>query len=148
MSVEDEIKRDFQCPYHKLSVNLFYSFGWINHLYQKNLKKFEITTHQFFILRILKGYYPESATVHDLQDCMPEKKSDTSRLVERLRAKGIVERVTDKTDRRKVKVKLTSEGFKLLESIEEEEISWIGKLKNLDEKEAGYLNKLLDKLRD
>ena len=148
MSLEQELKRDFECPYHRLSANLVYAFGWINDLYYHKLSKFGITTNQFNVLRILNGYYPNSATINELRECMPEKHSDTSRLVERLREKNYLERVIDPDDRRKAKVKITSKGKKLIEKIENEEENWLDLLRKLSQDEAEKLNELLDKLRD
>ena len=116
--------------------------------YVENLKKFDITTHQFYILRILNGYYPGHVAVNELKDCMPEKKSDTSRLVERMREKGLLTRTTSPNDRRKSNVTITGRGQRLLQQIEKDEENWVGTLKKLSKEEVETLNNLLDKIRE
>mgnify|MGYP000925760879 CR=1 FL=1 len=54
---------------------------------EKQLKEFGISPEQFNILRILRGQYPEPATVNLLIERMLNKMSNASRLVEKLRKK-------------------------------------------------------------
>ena len=79
---------------------------------------------------------------------MLDKVSDTSRIVERLRLAGFVERVLCESDRRAVDVKISKKGLDLLKRMEKEEESMDGIMKNLSIAEAKQLNQLLDKLRD
>jgi DNA-binding MarR family transcriptional regulator len=146
MSLE-EIKQEFRNNYHKLSVNIAYTFGWVNSFYSQKLKDFGLTPHQFNILRILKGHYPATVSINVLKNCMPDKMSDTSRLIERLRVNGFVERHVCPKDRRKADVVINEKGMELLNKIEKTEEDWDGFFNNITEKEASALNDLLDKLR-
>ncbi len=74
--------------------------------------------------------------------------SDTSRIVDRLIAKGLVKKVTCKTDRRLVDVIITDKGKKLLERLDEKQDLIDGVLGNLSEKDANILSDLLDQIRD
>jgi hypothetical protein len=49
-------------------------------LHTKRLKPFAISPQQFNILRILRGRYPEPATINVLQERMLDKMSNASRL--------------------------------------------------------------------
>jgi MarR family transcriptional regulator, multiple gene regulator MgrA len=82
-----------------------------------------------------------------LKERMLDKMSDVSRLVERLRKAGLVERKSCELDRRAVDVIISPKGLQLLKTIDGE----IGTLEetlraSLNEKEVVQLNKLLDKL--
>jgi len=78
---------------------------------------------------------------------MINKMSNASRLVEKLRQKELIERVTCESDRRQVDVKITDKGLKLLEE-SGKEIEKFDKIKSkLTEKEAKTLNELLEKIR-
>jgi DNA-binding MarR family transcriptional regulator len=79
---------------------------------------------------------------------MLEKMSDTSRIVDRLIAKGLVKKVVCKNDRRLVDVIITDKGKKLLERLDARQDEIDGVLGNLSEKDANILSDLLDKLRD
>lgn len=148
MRLEEEIKqKEFASIFHKLAVNILYTHNWIDYHMQKRFREFDLTNSQYNILRILKGQYPQSASVNLLKERMLDKMSDASRLVERLRVKGLVDRKVSKTDRRKVEVIITQSGIKLLDKMKfiEDEAKTL--LQNLSEEEAQKLNDLLDNLR-
>jgi len=148
MKLEDEIRqKNFRSEYQKLAVNIFFTHGWLDSKFSSLLKKFDITLNQFNILRILRGQYPQSTSVNLLKERMLDKMSDASRLVERLRVKGFVERTVCPKDRRKVDVVITKSGLNLLAECDKIESEFDNTLKNLTIDESKTLNKLLDKLR-
>jgi len=99
MKLESEIKqKKFKDEYHKLAVNIIYTHGWLNSHQTEILNKQGLTPQQYNILRILRGRYPEPATVNMLKERMLDKMSDVSRLVERLRIKKLIERKNCEND--------------------------------------------------
>ncbi len=148
MRLEDEIQQyTFKNEYHKLSINLMLTGSWLNQLMKSWLDPFGLTKQQFNILRILRGQYPEPAKVSLLAERMLDKMSNASRLVEKLRLKGLVERTGCEHDRRAVDVKITQAGLDLLERIDATSEIYEKKFMTLSEKEARQLNRLLDKMR-
>jgi len=148
MKLEDEIKQNsFRNEYHKLAVNLIFTHSWLMSKIYEMLDEYDLTPQQFNLLRILRGQYPKPASITLLKERMLDKMSDASRLVERLLAKGLVERKICAEDRRKVDVVITKKGLKLLEKIDKTDNEMDNYLKNLSEVEAKKLNELLDKLR-
>jgi DNA-binding MarR family transcriptional regulator len=148
MQIEKEIKQDkFKNEYHKLSVNILYTGSWLSIKNQAHLKPFGLTYQQYNILRILRGQYPNPATVSLLIDRMLDKMSNASRLVEKLRQKKLVERRTCKNDRRAVDVIITERGLDLLTEIETHDPEWEKVFTALTAAEAKELDNLLDKLR-
>jgi DNA-binding MarR family transcriptional regulator len=148
MKLEDEIKQTkFRNEYHKLAVNIIYTHGWLNLLQSKLFQEHDITPQQYNILRILRGQYPNPATISVLKERMLDKMSDASRLVERLKSKGLVERKICDEDRRRVDVVITQMGLLLLENMDDivKELEKI--FTNLTKSEAESLNNMLDKLR-
>ncbi len=139
--------KKYSSRYHRLSHNIYYTYGWINALYNQKLKEFGITPQQLNILRALKWNYPEYLAVNDLKEAMPDAKSDTSRLVERMRVKGLVDRIACPNDRRKQHVVLTENGFNLINEIEVREDQWVKDIFKINPKEAELLNQLLEKIR-
>jgi DNA-binding MarR family transcriptional regulator len=148
MKLEDEIKQDsFKNEYQKLIVNLIFTGSWINFKSYEMLKPFKITSQQYNILRILRGQYPNPATVNLLIERMMDKMSNASRIVDKLVLKKLVNRKMKADDRRCVDVIITAKGIKLLEKIEENETVLENKIKVLTIQEVKELNGLLDKLR-
>ncbi len=148
MRIEEEIlQKSFKSEYHKLAVNIIFTHGWLTSLQRGFFDKFSITVNQYNILRILRGQHPNPISINLLKERMLDKMSDTSRLVERLRAKGLVERKICKNDRRKSDVKVTSKGLELLSKLEPIDLEVERTLKALSNDEAEKLNNLLDKMR-
>ncbi len=77
---------------------------------------------------------------------MMDKMSDASRLVEKLRLKGFVERKINIDDRRNVDVAITQKGLDLLTSLDYLDDNF-KEIIALDNSEVQQLNELLDKLR-
>ncbi|MEW5842949.1 MAG: MarR family transcriptional regulator [Bacteroidota bacterium] len=148
MKLEHEIKQPkFRNEYHKLAVNLIYTYNWFAKAQTELFRKHDITGNQFNILRILRGQHPNAATVSLLRDRMLDKMSDASRLIERLRVKGLVKRELSQDDRRRVDVLITDKGLNLLSEIDKMNDHYDELLKKLSSAEAKKMNILLDKLR-
>jgi len=148
MKLEDEIsQKHFRNEYHKAYVNILYTSNWIYEFQQNILKPLDITTQQFNILRILRGQHPEPATIKILKERMLDKMSDASRIVEKLRLKGLVKRTTNPSNRREVDVIITEKGLRLLSQLDRSNEAMDEFLSHLDQSEITLLNDLLDKMR-
>ena len=148
MELEKEIhSTKFTSQHQKASVNIVFTYNWLNGLIKAELEKFKITNQQFNILRILRGQYPNPATINILKERMLDKMSDASRIVDRLVQKELVTRTVNKKDRRAVDILITQKGLELLDSIHVEEAMNDGYRSNLSEDEAKQLSNLLDKFR-
>jgi DNA-binding MarR family transcriptional regulator len=149
MKLEEEIKQSkFRNEYHKLAVNVIYTYSWLSSLQSKLFTDYLITSNQYNILRILRGQHPDPASINLLKDRMLDKMSDASRLVERLRIKGLVKRDLSSRDRRRVDVIITEKGLKLLSELDRLNEKGDAIFANLSSSEAKKINDLLDKLRD
>lgn len=149
MRIEDEIQqKEFQSEYHKLTINLLFTASWLKAAHAEALKPYNISLQQFNILRILRGRYPETATVKILTSKMIDKMSNASRLVEKLQKKGLIERKTDKADRRQVNIIITEQGLALVQAASDSIAQSVDhQLKSLSCEQAKTLNRLLDELR-
>lgn len=148
MKLEDEIvQKKFQNEYHKATVNLIYTYNWLLNYQVGYLKPYDVTLQQYNILRILRGQYPKPATIKLIKERMLDKMSDASRIVEKLRIKGLAERNICAADRRNVDVFITEKGLELLTRLDPYVDEMNKRLSNLNENEIKKLNDLLDKLR-
>lgn len=147
--IEDEISQDrFESEHQKVVVNVLYTASWIDIKNIQRLKPFGISPQQFNVLRILRGAFPGALRLGDISDRMIDKNSNATRLVEKLRQKGLVKREVCAHNRRQVDIWITQEGLKLLEPIDVSMKSWMHELKGISESEVKQLNALLDKLRE
>jgi len=148
MKLEDEIvQKKFRSEAHKLGVNLVYTFNWLSNFNKKYFRQYGITSQQFNILRILRGQHPKPATIKLLKERMLDKMSDASRIVEKLRVKGLVDRHICPADRRNCDVFINDKGLALLADIDKQEQQIDSLFSKLDQDEKKTLNDLLDKLR-
>lgn len=148
MEIEKEIyNKKFEDNHQKVVVNLIYTYGWITNLLRLKLNQHSITLQQYNILRILRGQYPNPATVNILKERMLDKMSDASRIVERLVQKDLVKRCVSNKDRRAVDILISQKGLDILQKLDNE-VSLKNLLsKNLSDEEANTLSGLLDKMR-
>lgn len=148
MRLEEEIRQEkFRNENQKLAVNIIFTHGWLSDHQSKFFGKFDITGTQYNILRILRGQYPNPVSINVLKERMLDKMCDASRLVERLRKKGWVEREICEEDRRRANVRITKSGLLLLKKMDEYNEAFDNILSNLSASETKQLNHLLDKLR-
>jgi DNA-binding MarR family transcriptional regulator len=149
MGIENDIQQaKFRSPHQKAAINLIYTVSWMRDKTKAIFEAEDVTSQQFNILRILRGSYPQPLSTLQIRERMLEKMSDTSRIVDRLIAKGLVTKLVCKNDRRLVDVVISDKGKKLLERLDARQDEIDGVLKNLSEKDANILSDLLDKLRD
>lgn len=147
--IEDVLQSNkFRNEYHKAALNLMVAAQWVSNNGAEIFKKYQLTPQQYNVLRILRGRHPEPCTLLSVRERMIDKMSDVSRIVERLRLAGYVERSSCNEDRRAVDLKISEKGLQLLETMQVEEDKMDSVMKNLTVEEAKQLNELLDKLRD
>jgi DNA-binding MarR family transcriptional regulator len=148
MSIEKDIQQPkFRNEYHKTVVNLIFTYNWITEKTKQFFEKGDITSQQYNILRILRGAGKPLSTLQ-IRQRMLDKMSDTSRIVDRLVKKELVQKVICKTDRRLVDVTMTDTGMQLLDRLDSYNEQMDSMLGNLSEEEAKMLNQLLDKIRN
>jgi len=149
MGIDKDIQQTrFRNVHQKAAINLIYTLGWMKDKMKPIFDAEDITSQQFNILRILRGSYPQPLSTLQIRERMLEKMSDTSRIVDRLIAKGLVKKLVCKKDRRLVDVVISDKGKKLLERLDTRQDEMDKVLGNLSEKEASDLSDLLDKIRD
>ncbi|MCB0430662.1 MAG: winged helix DNA-binding protein [Flavobacteriales bacterium] len=148
MKLEDEIKqKSFTDQMEKLTVNLIYTGNYVMAATNRFLKVYDISGQQYNVLRILRGQYPNPASINLLTERMLDKSSNASRLVEKLKIKKLVKRTECPEDRRQVNVEITAKGLDLLKKIDEDKANDQPRWKTLTKTEAKTLNDLLDKFR-
>ena len=149
MGISEAIKQQkFKSQMSKAIINIMYTNGWLNQQEGEVFRTYGLTIPQYNVLRILRGQFPNPATVNLLIDRMLDKSSNASRIVDKLESKGLVARKQCKQDRRAVDVIISEEGLRLLQLIDKDLDVWEEQNRSLSEEECKKLNELLDKLRE
>ncbi len=148
-SIEQLIKQTkFRDEKHKAIISVLYTANVLNSFHENFFCQYKLTSQQYNALRILRGQHPKPATVNLIRERMMDKMSDASRIVERLRKAGFVERVVNKLDRRAVDVQITQKGLDVLAEIDAHEEKTDIPTKYLTQKEAKELSRLIGKMID
>lgn len=143
-----DISKDIQSKFVnnkvKAIINIIYTANWINSLQNEFFKPFGISPQQFNILRILRGA-GKPIKVQTIKERMIERAPNATRLMDKLCAKNLINRLPCPEDRRVVHIEITNEGLQLLKDIDKDFKEDL--LENLTEEEAIQLSNLLDKIR-
>ena len=105
-------------PRQRAVVNILFTASWLDCIIARSLRPHGLTGPQYNIMRILNGSYPKGLSVLDIKSRMLDRSSNVSRLVEKLRISGLVDRLPHNSDRRMVVVTISDMGKKVLEEIE------------------------------
>jgi DNA-binding MarR family transcriptional regulator len=112
------------------------------------LKPFDISLQQFNVLRILRGRKGKPANLKTVQKRMIHKMSNTTRLIDKLINKKLVNRKICEDNRRKIDITITEKGLDLLAQLDTQiqntEAEILYPL-NLDEQKIlrGLINKII-----
>lgn len=136
----------FRNSEQKAVINLIFTHNWLTEKMKILLDPYQITIQQFNILRILRGAKSPISTLQ-LRHRMLDKMSDTSRMVDRLIRKKLVEKKPCDRDKRLVDISITESGLELLARIDLIHDELDGIVNNLNSEELESFSSLLDKIR-
>jgi MarR family 2-MHQ and catechol resistance regulon transcriptional repressor len=146
MEIGKEIKSTFKTSQQKAIVNIRFTSNWMAQRQNSYMAKFDISMAQFNILRILRGA-KDFINVNTIKDRMVEKSPNTTRLMDKLIDKNLIERKRCEEDRRVVYVKISEQGLELLSKIDLDFMDVFDFNDRISSEEAETLSNLLDKLR-
>ena len=147
MGIEKDIQQvNFRNEFQKMGINLLFTANWLNERIGRVLATEDITQQQYNILRILRGSDSPLSTLQ-IRERMLDKMSDTSRIVDRLIVKELVQKAACRADKRLGDITLTEKGLLLVQRLDQFNDQIDAILKSVTENEAATLNQILDKLR-
>ncbi|MBN8566618.1 MAG: MarR family transcriptional regulator [Flavobacteriales bacterium] len=149
MKIEEIIKSNSPISVEKRTVlNIMFTQNVIADAFNEILKSFDLSVEQFNVLRILRGQKGKPANMCVIQERMIAKTSNTTRLVDKLLLKGLVNREVCEENRRKMEVTITEKGLQLLAELDPKiEAHECLFATNLSSEELENLNTLLEKYR-
>jgi DNA-binding MarR family transcriptional regulator len=129
--------------------NILHTGNWMNEKFSDHLKEYALSIQQYQVLSSLRELKGEPANLLTLQAEMVSKNSNTTRLVEKLRLKGLISRIQSEENRRMVEIRITESGLNLLAEIDAVHSEFKNDIVDgLTEEEILTLNKLLEKIRN
>jgi len=143
-NLSKDINSKFANAKVKALINILYTANWVTSFQNEFFKPFGISPQQFNILKILNGA-KEPLKVQTIKKRMIDRSPNATRLMDKLCAKQLIERLPCPDDRRVVHIEITNKGRQILSTISDnfnEEL-----VKNITEQEAQQLSDLLDKMR-
>ena len=128
MGIEKDIQQaNFRNEFQKMGINIIFTANWLNE-------------------HILRGSEVPLSTLQ-IRERMLDKMSDTSRIVDRLIVKDLVQKSACKADKRLVDITLTEKGLQLVTKLDQYNDQIDANLKGVSAAEASTINQILDKLR-
>lgn len=149
MRIEDEIKtKGFPNEQVKATVNLLFTASWLHARVSAHLRQFDLSHEQFNVIQILRGQHPNAVAQKDILHRMIDRNSNLTRILAKLKSKGLVAIDRSEADRREYQIRLTPDAIALQQKVtsclETAPVSTIG----LSVSECFHLNALLDKFRE
>ena len=149
MRIKIAIKQSqFNTSAQEIIINIMYTSSRIELKISQILKTFNLTLPQYNCLRILKGQKGQFIAASDVSSRMIDASSNTTRIIDRLLKNELVTRETDKEDRRKVLLRITTKGMNLLQKVESHEKKIEGTAEMFSPSKAKKLSALLDEFRE
>jgi len=149
MSSNNEKEKSVESNLPLATINNLLSTGnWVYEKSAEQLKQYALSVEQYNVLLLLKKLNGEPANLNTIQNSMTSKMSNTTRLVEKLRLKGLLTREQSIENRRKVEIRITDKGLLLFAQMESAQMKTEKEIvSKLTKRDLVTLNKLLNKLR-
>lgn len=148
MKIEELIKQNrFVDSQQRAIVNLIYTANYFRDINNAIFKKYKLQAQHYNILRILKGKHPEPVTPGYIKEVMLDKGRDLTRLIDKLKKLGYVNREVCAHNKRQMNITLTPAGIKTLESMIKEVHIADEENRKLSDEDFQLLSELLDKMR-
>ena len=118
LRAEIQQARPFESPAQEAFLNLVRTAATLEHAFEDGLKRYRVTATQYNVLRILRGAGEGGLCRNEVNARMIAPVPDATRLLDRLEARGYVERHREADDRRFVTARISGAGLELLERME------------------------------
>lgn len=147
MSINEDIRQaKFESEIQKLHINILYTASWLDNQMSNILTPFELSPEQYNVLRILRGA-KKCVNLKYISERLINKQSNTSRLIDKLVAKKMIDRHTSSEDRRNINLTITQYGLDIVGEIAVMIVNFHKELTHVKEQEASEVSDVLDKLR-
>ncbi|MEM9776069.1 MAG: MarR family transcriptional regulator [Chloroflexota bacterium] len=132
----------------KVRVKFVYAYNVFFEQTSNVLKAYRLNDQHYNVLKILEKSYPKPISIGEVRKQLLNRRSDLTRLIDKLVHMGWIERKLNQENRRSINVTLSPCGKQNLWAIDKDmqQNRLFGQ--KLSEKDATALNKLLDRMRE
>jgi DNA-binding MarR family transcriptional regulator len=113
-------ERPFSSREEEAFLNLLRTSDCLHRTFQRETRKWGVTSTQYNVLRILRGAQPQGLTCTAIGDRMITAEPDITRLLGRMKVLKLIRQQRDKRDRRVVWTQISPAGLELLEKMDPE----------------------------
>lgn len=113
------VKR-FDSPQQEVFLNLWRTYDRLRALEDELFGRHGLTAQQYNALRLLRAAHPDKLPTLTLASKLVSRAPDITRLLDKLHARGLIERDRPQDNRRVVNVGITPSGLAVLEALSQE----------------------------
>ena len=140
--------RRFDSPQQEVYLNLWRTYDRLRAYEDELFGRHGLTAQQYNALRLLRAAHPEKVPTLSVAARLVSRAPDITRLLDKLAARGLIERERPADNRRVVNVGITAEGLALLDTLAADvRACHERQLGHLSEEEMAVLAALLRKAR-
>lgn len=148
MKLEAALKqKEFPDIHLRAFLEILYTASEIRNKQTRFFKTYGLSPEQYNILRILRGSHPNKIPMHEIKIRMVNKTPHTTRMVDKLDKRKLIERTRECGDRRKICIRILPSGLELMAKIDADLPGLLRMMHNLTSEEASMLSQLLEKTR-
>lgn len=148
-TLEKAARSRFDSAEQEAFLNLWRTYDRLRALEDELFGRYDLTAQQYNALRLLRAAHPERVRTLALAERLVSRAPDITRLLDRLHARGLIDRERPEGNRRTVCVGITEAGLGLVGSLGEEvRACHTRQLGHLDPEELRLLVELLRKARE
>jgi DNA-binding MarR family transcriptional regulator len=111
--------RRFDSPEQEAFLGLWRTFDRLRAMEEELFARYDLTPQQYNALRLLRASRPDTLRTLDLTERLVSRAPDTTRLLDKLAERGLIERRRPAENRREVRVGITAAGLALLDELQE-----------------------------
>ena len=141
-------RRKFDSAEQAAYLNLWRTYDLLKAYEDRLFSEYELSAQQYNTLRLLKAVHPRRVPTLELGSRLVSRSPDMTRLLDRLEARGLIDRERLPENRRVVKIGITPAGLELLNTLASS-VTQCHKqqLGHMTAEELAVLNRLLDRCR-
>lgn len=125
--------RRFDSPQQEAFLNLWRTYDRLRALEDELFGRYDLTAQQYNALRLLRAAHPKKLPTLNLASRLVSRAPDVTRLLDKLDARGLIERERLPDNRRVVHVGITTAGTELLKNLADE-------VRDCHERQLGHLS--------
>lgn len=142
-------RRKFDSVEQSAYLNLWRTYDLLKAYEDRLFSEYDLSAQQYNTLRLLKAVHPARLPTLELGARLVSRAPDMTRLLDRLEARGLIDRERLPENRRVVEIGITPEGVKLLNTLSRQVTECHSRqLGHMSADELETLNRLLDRCRE